>query len=64
MTYKQLIQHLKTSRLLIIFLICAQGLTTIYITNDIIQNKETQLHQQICNQELIPLETIPFEELE
>ena len=64
MTYKQLIQHLKTSRLLIIILICAQVLTTIYIVNDNIQNKETQLHQQICYQELIPLETIPFEELE
>lgn len=63
MTNKQLIQHLKTSRLLIIFLICAQVLTTIYIVNDNIQRKETQLHQQICNQELIPLETIPFEEL-
>ena len=64
MTYKQLIQHLKTSRLLIIFLICTQVLTTIYIANDIMQNQETQLHDTICNQELIPLETIPFEELE
>ena len=63
MTYKQLIQHLKTSRLLIIFLICAQVLTTTYIVNDIMQERENQLNNIICNQELIPLETIPFEEI-
>lgn len=64
MTHKELLRHLKTSRLLIITLICAQVLTTTYIANDIMQNRETQLHDTICNQELIPLETIPFEELE
>ena len=64
MTYKQLIQHLKTSRLLIIILICAQVLTTTYIVNDIMQSQKEQLNLTICNEELIPLETIPFEELE
>ncbi len=63
MTHKQLIQHLKTSRLLIITLICAQVLTTTYIANDIMQNKKEQLNLTICNQELIPLEVIPFEEI-
>lgn len=63
MTHRELIKHLKTSRLLIIFLICAQILTTTYIVNDIIQEKESQLNNIICNQELIPLETIPFEEI-
>ena len=63
MTHRELIQHLKTSRLLIITLICAQVLTTTYIVNDIMQEKENQLNNIICNQELIPLETIHFEEI-
>ena len=64
MTQRELIQHLKTGRLLIIILICAQILTTTYIVKDSMQEKENQLNNIICNQELIPLETIPFEEIE
>ena len=63
MTHKELLRHLKTSRLLIITLICAQVLTTTYIVNDIMQNREAQLHDTICKQELIPFEIIPDEEL-
>ncbi len=59
MNNKQLIQYLKTSRLLIITLICAQVLTTTYIINDIMQNNEKQLDKVICQEELIPLPDLP-----
>lgn len=59
MNNKQLIQYLKTSRLLIIALFCAQVLTTTYIVNDIIQHKEKQVDKIICQQELIPLPDLP-----
>lgn len=66
MTFKQMMylkNYLKTSRLLIIILICTQIFTTTYIVKDIIEEKENQLNNIICVQELIPLETISFKEI-
>lgn len=59
MNNKQLIQYLKTSRLLIIALFCVQVLTTTYIANDIIHDKEKQVDEVICQEELIPLPDLP-----
>ena len=67
MTYKQMMylkNYLRTSRLLIIILLCAQILTTTYIVNDIMQERENQLNAIICHEEQIPLSRPPFEIIE
>ena len=67
MTHKQMMylkDYIKTSRLLIIILICAQILTTTYLVQDNIQDKKNQLSAIICHEEQIPLSKPPFEIIE
>lgn len=60
---KRVLNYLNTSRFLIIGLIVSQLLTICYINYLFETKKESELNKRICMEELIPLETIPMEEL-